>query len=184
MNYEQNLDMLPSGSTGRYKTKGLSYTFLDQNYVEPVTVEEFKEYAGIDYNSDDALISTFLKASRTATERHLEKSLGVREVRVTALEYSDMFRLSYTPVASFVSGETDLEFSADDQIILKGGTNLDLRFITDDSFVNPDIVTAILMLALNYYDERGRYLSRFRETGELVDKWKIALRPYKLVTFP
>lgn len=184
MNYEENLDILASGTTGKYKTKGLSYSFSESSYVEPVTTQDFKDYAGIDYSSDDALIYQFLTAARNATEKHLQKSLGVREVRVTALEYSDNFMLRYTPVESFVSGNENLEFSADNQIILKGGTNLDLRFLTDDSFMNPDIETAIMMLALNYYDERGRYLSRFRETGELVDKWKIALRPYKLPLYP
>jgi hypothetical protein len=40
------------------------------------------------------------------------------------------------------------------------------------------------MKAMDSFNNRGRYLTRYRETGELVDRWKDLLRPYRKMVYP
>ena len=94
MNYDQNVDLLAL-NTVPFKLKGISYSFIDESeYDEPVKLDDFKDYAGIDWQIDDFTVSKLLKSSRIATENYLNKSLGKRTVLFKAQE-------CYSPVCYF-----------------------------------------------------------------------------------
>lgn len=180
MNYDQNADILYSAREP-YKLKGISYKFTDEsNFVEPVSLDEMKEYAGIDWQIDDNLVSSLIKSARQATERYLNKSLGVRTVLFKAQECYENYALSWVPVEQVLTSG----FTVFSDLLVEGGENISVEFITNASLVNEDIKEAIMMKATDSYNNRTRYLSRYRETGKLVDRWKELLNPYRKVVYP
>jgi hypothetical protein len=175
--FDVNSDLINCGSTSSsLGLAGIKYKFVSEvDYVEPVTPEEFKVFAGIDFATDDLMVADILKASRIAAERYLKKSLGVRTVRFTARECYPDYHLDWGPVASV----TSYGFSIFSDRLVEGGRNITVDFITDASLVSDDTKYAIMMLAMDAYDNRDRFLSRYRETGELFDKFKEKLAPYR-----
>lgn len=180
MNYDQNADILYSVRPP-YKLKGISYQFTDEtNYCEPVSLDEFKDYAGIDWQIDDFLVAKLLTSARVATEKYLLKSLGVRTVVFKAQECYENYELSWGPVEEVIT-EGFTVFSG---LLVEGGENIEVEFITNASFVNESIKEAIMMKAMDSFNNRGRYLSRYRETGQLVDRWRELLKPYRKMVYP
>jgi hypothetical protein len=180
MNYDQNADILYSAKPP-YKLKGISYQFTDEtNYLEPVSLEDFKDYAGIDWDIDDSLVSKLLTSSRVATEKYLLKSLGIRSVLFKAQECYENYELSWAPVEEVVTEG----FTVFSNLLVEGGKDIEVEFITNASFVDETIKEAIMMKAMDSFNNRGRYLTRYRETGELVDRWKDLLRPYRKMVYP
>lgn len=180
MNYDQNADILHYARTP-HKLKGIQYKFTDEtNYCEPVSLDEFKDYAGIDWQIDDFLVSKLLTSARVATEKYLLKSLGVRTVLFTAQECYENYPLSWVPVEEVVTPG----FSVFSNLLVEGGKDIEVEFITNASFVDETIKEAIMMKAMDSFNNRGRYLTRYRETGELVDRWKDLLRPYRKMVYP
>ena len=177
MDYFNNSDLLCGNTQTPYKLKRPLYTVLDvANFVEPVTVDEFKEFASIDFDTDDLQISQFITASRIQCESFLQRSLGERTVRFRALECPHNYFLSWGEVDEpTVIG--DYEVVGD--YLVKGGKSIDLIFTSTDGLVNEQTKQGVLILALQLYDKRDRFLSRERETGELVDLWREKLKPYK-----
>jgi len=180
--FDINSDLLCNTSNPPYKLKSPLYTVVDINsFVEPVTLQEFKDFAGIDYASDDSLITPILKAARVQSENYLQRSLGVRTVRFRAIECPEYYYLSWGVIDdSTVIGDYTLH---GDQLI-EGGLNVDITYTSTDELVNEQTKQAVLILALQLYDRRERFLSRVRETGPQIDLWKEKLNPYKKIQFP
>ena len=144
--YEFNSDLIDNRN--RYKAKGIKYTFVDESeYVEPVSLHEFKQYALVDYATDDTLLNTFIRSARQQAEVYMQKSLGQRVVRFTALEIPNSYALVYDPILFLITPNVDMF----NNIILKGGRNIEIEFMTDDSLVNVDIKVAIMSQALHLY---------------------------------
>lgn len=180
MNYDQNVDILYSAREP-YKLKGISYSFIDESeYCEPVTLDEFKDYAGIDWQIDDFLVSKLLTSARVTTEKYLNKSLGVRTVRFKAQECYENYALSWVPVEEVITEG----FTVFSDLLVEGGENIQVDFKTNASLVNEAIKEAIMMKAMDSYNNRTRYLSRYRETGQLVDRWKELLKDYRKPVYP
>lgn len=180
MNYDQNVDLIALSQVP-LKLKGISYVFTDESdYIEPVSLNEFKEYAGIDWQTDDSLISSLLTSARIQTERYLNKSLGERTVLFRAQECYENYPLSWVPVDQVVTSG----FTVVSGLLVEGGKDISVEFITNSSLVNEDIKEAIMMKANDSFNNRGRYVSRYRETGQLVDRWKEMLKPYRKPVYP
>src|SRR5690606_13496610 len=145
------------------------------DFVEPVTVEEFKQYAYIDFATDDTLISQIIKQARQQAETHLQKSLGVKTIQMTALECPDNFHVAHGPVA------TDARFSGD--ILKEGGFDISITYVTDASLVNEDIKFAIMAQAFYIYQNRDRFRAD-SIVGNVHDGFKEKLAPYRNVTWP
>jgi hypothetical protein len=179
-NFDINCDVLEV-SSAPLKTLGIGYRTLDEtNYVEPVTVEEFKLFAGIDFDTDDTLVAQMVKMARIQTEQYLKKSLGIRTVVFSAISCRKEFRLDWLPYESV----TTAGFTIKGGYLMEGGENIAVEYITNADLVSEDIKMAIMIRALDTYQDRDRYKSRYRETGAVIDRWKELLYPYKKIQFP
>lgn len=68
---------------------------------EPVTVAELKEFARIDHDYEDTLLSGFIVAARKMVEKYLSKKLIEQTIRVTMDEWnSRIIELPYPPLIS------------------------------------------------------------------------------------
>ena len=175
MDYYRNADHCPEPETLRSRTTGIKYTFDDTNYVEPVTVEEFKDYASIDDSTDDLLIGTFVKSARRHVENYLQKSLGVRLVKFTALYVADNFPLMY--------GDYDENEALFNNTLLKGGSEFSITLSTNANALTDEIKNAIMMQALHLYTNRERLLAE-GNTSTYFDGFKLMLQPYKNIVWP
>src|SRR5690606_17853393 len=177
MDYYKNADKLCHEYPRHRRLRGVSYKVISEDdFVEPVTAGEFKQYAYIDFATDDTLLPSILKASRQQAEKWLQKSLGIKTIRLMALECPDNFHVMYGPVA-----DGDARFFGD--ILKEGGFNLSIDFVTDASLVNDDIKQAIMAQAFYIYQNRDR----FRADSSVVnvhDTFKEKLAPYRNVTWP
>lgn len=176
MDYYKNADKLCHEYPRHRRLRGVSYKVISEaDFVEPVTVDEFKAYAYIDFATDDKLIGQIIKQARQQAETYLQKSLGVKTIQMTALECPDNFHVHYGPVA------TDSRFTGD--ILKEGGFDLSITFETDESLVNEDIKFAIMGQAFYIYQNRDR----FKQDSSVVnvhDGFKEKLAPYRNVTWP
>lgn len=101
MDFHKNEDKLRCD--GRYsepKVRGLHYEVVTDLATEPVTLEEFKQHARIDYNTDDALCLQYIKAARQHLEQFTQKSFGPKTMRLTYLSLPANFQLMYGPITS------------------------------------------------------------------------------------
>lgn len=179
-NFDSNEDILFTPSF-EYKNLGFWYeTVSETEYVEPVSLADLKSFADVDYSADDTILTAILKRSRIQTEKFLKRSLGIRTVKFSAIECKPYTRLQWTPVAEVLTAG----YTVKNEYLVEGGKDVEVEFKTDASFMNDDIKFAILILATDLYNNRERFLSRYRETGQLVDKWRDALKPYRQLIFP
>lgn len=177
MDYYRNVDYTEYPKYSHYRLIGIRYLFTDEtSYVEPVTLEEMKQYGYIDFATDDTLLGThFIKSARQQSEKYLQKSLGIRTVRFTALECPDKQKLMWGPIAP----DQDL-FNGD--ILIDGGFDIDVSYTTDASLVNEDIKGAIMSQAFYLYQNRDR----FRQDSSIVnihDSFKEKLNPYRNISW-
>lgn len=174
MDYYKNVDHFPCSTKISRRLRGINYKFVSEDdYVEPVSVGDFKQYAYIDFATDDTLVPELLKSTRIQAEQYLRKSLGVRTVLFTALECPDETKMMWGPVADGQDG-----FFGD--ILLEGGFKVSKEFVTDASLVNEDIKVAIMAQALYVYQNRDR----FRERLGFHDTFKEKLNPYRNLIWP
>lgn len=176
MDYYKNADKLYHDCPRHRRLRGISYKIVSEaDFVEPVTVQEFKQYAYIDFATDDTLIGQIIKQARQQAETYLQKSLGVKTIQMTALECPDNFHVHYGPVS------TDARFTGD--ILKEGGFDISITYVTDASLVNEDIKFAIMAQAFYIYQNRDR----FRADSSVVnvhDGFKEKFAPYRNVTWP
>lgn len=179
MDYYNNSDLLCNEfGLPRYNTypstSGLQISFIDESeYDEPVTVEDFKDHAYIDADTDDNLLEMYLKAARIDVENYLQKSLGIRTVQLLAQRLPKDYRLPWGPVESVETAG----FTLFGDILKEGGTDVTVEYVTNEGLVNDSIRQAIYKRAFDYYENRG-------SAGPMPDIVKIILNPYRRVVFP
>jgi len=156
--------------------RGVSY-YPGDLAVEPVTVQEFKDHAKIDFATDDSLISTYLIGARETVERILRKSLGVRTVTFYAEYVPKRFKLDWGNYASITTPATGYTLFGKD-ILKEGGTDITLTLTTENTVMNSDIKNAILKQAFDYYEKRGVY------SEGAIDSVMQILQPYRNIQFP
>lgn len=182
MDYFRNFDLLCNDlPTSCYPAiSGLQISVIDEsNYVEPVSVEEFKAHGYIDTDTDDSLLDLYLKAARIDVENYLQKSLGIRTIRLMALKLPTNYRLPWGPVETIVSSG----FTNFGNILIEGGTDVTVEYTTNASLVNDSIKGAIYKQCFNYYENRDSNVMTTQGTS-LESVTKVILNPYKAVKFP
>lgn len=185
MDYFNNSDILDDTfGLPRYQTypvlSGLQYTFTDESeYVEPWDLEEFKDHAYIDADTDDNLLSLYLKSARIDVENYLQRSLGVRTITLLAMRLPKNYKLPWGPVESV----STTGFTLFGDILKEGGEEVTVEYVTNDSLVNDSIRQAIYKQAFNYYENRDKYKDP-KFAGGLIDEVKMILAPYRRVKFP
>jgi hypothetical protein len=176
--YEYNEDMLGDilpvyeylGATG------LQIRFTSEtSYVEPYNVEDFKDYARIDFDTDDNLILLFLKSARQNIEQYMQKSLGVRAINLIALHLPKNYKLPYGPIQSI----TTPGYNLFGDLLKEGGKDINITYVTNASLVNDAIKQAIYRQAYHYYEYREA-----NSKPDLLSEVKLLVNPYRRIVFP
>ena len=176
--YEYNEDMLGNIlPVYEYKgATGLQVTFTDEEfYVEPYDIEDFKDYAKIDFDTDDNLIELFLKSARQNIEQYLQKSLGIRTISLIALHLPKNFKLPFGPIEAMITEG----FNLFGDLLKEGGKDIEIEYESNASLVNDAIIQAIYRQAYHYYENRENDLK-----ADLVSEVKLLINPYKRIVFP
>lgn len=77
--------------------------------IEPVSLDEAKEFLGIDFNDFDNLITRLITASRVASEKVTGKAYGIKTVQITGNTYTDSSGevVKVYPILPFVESEDE-----------------------------------------------------------------------------
>ena len=182
MDFDKNVDQIYDFGLPTYgvsdRASGSTLIFDDYYFVDPWELEDFKDFARIDTDTDDNLLTLFLKSATRQCEQYLQKSLGIRTITLFALKLPKNYKLPFGPVSTI----TTANFTLFGDLLKEGGTDLEIEYITDDSLVNEQIINAIYKQALHNYEYREKF--KDNPMGGLLDEVKLMLATYKDVTFP
>lgn len=181
MDYYKNVDRLCNGYGNGYTNpltaKGIQYREVTDVPTEPVDLEFFKEHARIDFDTDDTLAEAYIKAARRELEAWAQLSFGVKTMRLMAVELPDEYRLMYGKVDEVLT--TGFENFGD--IILKGGTKVDITYTTLD-WIGEDIKIAICRYAAGLYVYREQLVDTKYNAQVGIDEAKNMVKPYANLT--
>lgn len=110
---------------------GVSYnavietTFDDTGAIEPVTLQEAKDFCRIDVSDDDLLITMIIKGARMICEHYANLSFIERIVTAKIHNGLGNFNLPYGPVIGFITSFTDVD-----------GDSLDTTYDLRDAYGN------------------------------------------------
>lgn len=160
------------------RASGISMRFDDSYYDYPYDLDDFKDFARIDTDTDDNLLTLFLKSATREVEQYLQKSLGIRTITLFALRLPKNYKLPFGPVATI----TTSGYTLFGNLLKECGTDLEIEYITDASLVNDHIINAIYKQALHNYENREVY--KDNPMGGLLNEVQMMLATYRDVTFP
>ena len=177
MDFDKNIDQLCNPLFPIYtrdRVTGLQVTIADESqYVEPWSLDDFKDHAKIDFSTDDNLLPLYLKASTIDVENYLQKSLGVRTYNLLALYLPKNFKLPFGPVQEILTEG----YTLFGDILKEGGKDITIQYVTNASLVNDSIKQAIYKQAFNYYENRDS-----NGLVQLDNVVKKILDPYRVIT--
>lgn len=152
---------------------GVQYRVVTDLATEPVTLAFFKEHARIDFDTDDTIITAYIKAARIYLEQWAQLSFGVKTINLKALYLPSNYKLMY----GYVNTITTSGYTNFGDILKDGGTDIDIEYTTI-GVINDDIKIAICRMAASYYIEReARVETKFSSTA-LVNEAQNMIRPY------
>lgn len=140
--------------------------------IEPVTLQEAKDYLRVDGNTEDALIQALIKASRKHCESYCGKSLVRKTVTVQSFSYPYQFQVPHGPLESVddvikvvtidsKGNESELQWLANTglfpKIVISGGDKGEkflLQYEAGFTVLPEDIKLAILMMTNTMYERR------------------------------
>lgn len=188
--YYKNIDKLCDDRSAMVRSpdpsvKGISYTVLSDLPVEPVGVDDFKQHARVDFNTDDNLIDLYLKAARQYLESWSQLSFGKKTIRFRALRIPSQWKLMYGPYV----GINTPGYTLFDDILMEGGNKVDVELETDWAGGLPDVIkVAICRYASGLYAQRENLIFSINgvphEPTEIMDEAQKMLDPYRNVTWP
>ena len=182
MDFDKNVDQLYFTGLPKYgqsdRVSGLQFQFDDSYYIEPWDIQDFKDFARIDTDTDDNLLALFLKSARITVEQYLQKSLGVRTVLLFATKLPKNYLLPWGPVDTILTDG----FTNFGDILREGGTDVELEYTTS-GLINDTILTAIYKQAYGLYENRDKYRDPKFASG-LIDEVKRDLAPFKRLQWP
>lgn len=161
---------------------GIQYHVMTDLAEEPVDVAFFKQHAHIDFNTDDALVASYLKSARQYLEKWGQLSFGEKEMKLTALRLPANYKLMYGPVDN-INGYENIGDTMLNGVL----RNVAIEFTTKWDPLPESIKIAICKRAAGDYLIRENYIVSDRGTvqdpGEYYDEAKKLLAPYRNVTF-
>lgn len=166
---------------------GIKYKVKTDLLTEPVDELFFKEHARIDFNVDQNLLPTYLKAARQYLEQYTQKSFGEKTMVFSALEMPTDYELMFGPVASLgtTSDANDTVFTHFGDIVREGGKEVTIEYITE-GVINDVIKVAICRYAAGLYAIRENVT--YNDNGnpvngeQIQDEAKKMVRPYGHIT--
>lgn len=196
MDFYKNEDYFRCFDRGMHPStpvEGLSYTVVTDLATEPVDITFFKQHARIDFNTDDNLITAYIKAARQYLEQYTQLSFGQKTIRFMALKVPNKWKLMFGYYDSITTLGTGLKLFGD--ILMRDG-NHDQRGLTDidielktKSWVLPENVKiAICKQAAWLYISRESIVTSnegaIQRHEVLDDEAKVLLRPLMNISWP
>lgn len=177
MDYYKNIDKLGYTTTVPNTIKGVQYTVVNDLVAEPITVEFFKQHARIDFDTDDTLVSSYIKAARQELESWSQLSFGVKTIRLTALEIPDNYRLMFGKVDTVTTDD----YTNVGDILKEGGKDVVIEYTTLN-WIDETIKIAICRYAAGLYINRENITETKFSASQKTDEAKNMLRPYINIT--
>ena len=178
MDYYKNIDKLGVyNSKSQLTASGVQYTVVTDLDEEPVTVEFFKDHARIDFDTDDTLILSYLKAARQALEKYCQLSFGIKTIRLTALELP----CNYTLMLGRVDTVTTEGFTNIGDLLKEGGRDINIEFTTLD-WIDETVKIAICRYAAGLYINRENITETKFASASKIDEAKVMLDSYRNIT--
>jgi hypothetical protein len=156
--------------------RGLQYYTVTDLTSEPVTLTFFKNHLRVDFDTDDLLLTNYLKSARMDLEKYSQLSFGEKRMKVMALEMPKNFRLMHGPVQSIIDDKYTL---FGDIVTDANGNNIEFEFITGWVPELPEpIKIAICQYGAGLYINRENILSGI-SANTYIDQAKRTLDHYK-----
>lgn len=176
--------------------EGISYTVVTDLATEPVDLTFFKQHARIDFGTDDALCTAYIKAARQYLESWSQLSFGEKTIRFMALKIPNKWELVNGPYVSIETVDTD--FTLFGNILMKSGAlyrnwnrdfyDVDLTLKTGWNLLPESIKIAICKQAAWMYISRESLVTShegaIQHKAILDDEAKALIQPYRAITFP
>jgi len=180
MDYYRNMDLL-YWSEDPLSIKGVQYRTVTDLVEEPVSLEFFKQHARIDFDTDDNLVSAYIKAARQELEQWSQLSFGVKTIGLRARELPDDYKLMFGPVNEITVPTTGYTLFGD--LLSPGGENVEIEYTTT-GLINEAVKIAICRYAAGLYIYRENIIESQNTYRQLTDEAKMMLEPYKNITWP
>lgn len=175
MDFDTNADYYQNGND--IQQYGLDYHVIADLATEPVDLAFFKDHARIDFDTDDTLAASYLKAARLELEAYGQISFGVKTMRLTALELPKNYRLMYGPV----NEPTTPGYATVGDILIEGGKNVNVTYTTL-GIMNETIKIAICLVAAARYAIRENVIVNVNGTvqqpSEMVGEAEKSIDPF------
>lgn len=135
---------------------------------EPVSIEQAKLHASIDYNDYDSILPIYLSSARQSIEKATGIALISKKVNLTAnMVANTIFRLPDSPVSQvncITSTLTNEQYQdqsnvgvANDFVIVPVDGIFDIEYECSVSSVSADIKIAIMQMFTFIFNHRGEY---------------------------
>lgn len=178
-----------------YAVDGLYYTVVTDLASEPIDLDFLKKHCRIDFNTDDDLLTAYLKAARQYLEGWSQLSFGAKTINFKALKLPTKWELvngPYNAITTVGSG-----FTLFGQTLIYGDyrrrTNreiyeVDLTLTTVWNPLPESIKIAIAKQAAWMYISRESIVTSdegaIQHKAVLDDEAKILMQPYRAITWP
>lgn len=156
---------------------GVQYSVISDLVSEPVTTAFFKEHARIDFDTDDNLVESYLKAARQYLESYSQLSFGEKTILITAERLPKMYKLMHGKVDEILtSGFTNIG-----DFLVEGGTDIAVQYTTKDT-VEDVVKIAICRYAAGLYIFRENIIDTKYVAQVGMDEAKKMLQPYRNIS--
>jgi hypothetical protein len=164
--------------------KGIQYKIVTDLLVEPVSLEFFKQHARIDFEMDDNLATSYIKAARQELEKYSQLSFGDRNMKLLAKELPKEFRLMYGPVLEITAPVDTYTLLGDIITSVDIQTNVTIEYTVSWGAVGlpESIKIAIAQTAAGLYASRENVLTEIA-FGTLMNQSKTTLNQFKNAYF-
>jgi len=177
MDYYKNADYYLTTTTDEPTLYGVQYSVISDLATEPVDLNFFKQHAHIDFETDDNLLSSYLKAARQELEQFTQLSFGVKTIGLTALYLPKNYRLMYGKVDEV----TTADFTNVGDILKEGGKDIDIEYTTT-GIINETIKIAICKYAAGLYMFRENIVESKYNYKDLLDESRKMVRAFGNIT--
>lgn len=174
--------------------------------TNPITLDRAKEHLRVTHTREDELIQVYLNAAYSAAKQYTWREIAVTEVR----EMFDNLSETYIPCVPLNTDESyTVEYLNESDVWIEVDYEYDVKrkelyltvakptdisttkrnpvrvtYSTGFTEVPEDIITAILLLCNDYYDNRGDMLDQvFNIDGKYIRSSRILMNPWRLKGF-